>query len=481
MKWLLAISLASCACGASVGTASRGTARVEEPSARSAAVPAVRNDPFSLLTPLETRECPPGLPKMDSFMAGGGKWWARGVGVPALFGFEQPEPEQRIDSLLVQVAQLVTDDFALHAFERDVVVHGLRDGRELFRVALTPPPGRLKPAISPSVRGAATTDTDLALVVTGFRQSELVVVDRESGRERWRRPWSSDYGHVPAFAGGRALVRTDAGYAAWELGSGRELWSLPAPVPAERSFGPRVLGDAVALSELAAGGVTLVEARDGKPRCLLTASDPIQEVLTVGQTLVALTGSSEQHRARLVGFDLLTCRQRWSSEPFATDHGAVARVLGDHVLLTSHQQARIYDQEGKLVWHYGLDVETPLAFEAAQGAPRLAFLTSRVDERACRIVIFKPARQAPPLERLSLRGRVRWNGAPIAGTTVLAYGASATTDAEGRYELSLEARGSVLVTALTESPATSHVELTGAGQYEVDLHGEEVDECENCD
>jgi len=418
--------------------------------------------------------------RLVAFADAGDKWWLRDADGVRLFGLDRPGPERSLGSLMVQVADVYAFGLALKAFESVLIGTSLTDGSERFRVPLAAPAGptfpRFMPPTSSSVNAVSATETELAVILYSGT-TELLLLDRSSGAELWHAPWLGAASERPALGRGMVYVHDRDGYEAREARSGQRAWLVPAPFGVAASFGPRILGDALGVT-LRAGELTLLEMRSGEERCSLPASSLPSDALLVGKTLVVAMHAAEQAGSiRYAGFEPQTCRLLWTSASIETSNGAQQWPLRDHLLVVSDQQALIFDQQGALVWHFGLPGGEPLAFDEPGGLPRLA-LTNPAFTAPHLIGIFRPADAPPPLERVTVHGSVRWNDAPAADVRVVSYGVATRTDTAGRYELQFNARGNVVVSVADYAAATP-LPLTGQHEYTLDISGES--ECENCE
>jgi hypothetical protein len=96
------------------------------------------------------------------------------------------------------------------------------------------------------------------------------------------------------------------------------------------------------------------------------------------------------------------------------------------------------------------------------------------------VIVFGASSTEPPVEQLTVQGTITNDGAPAADVPVVAYGTETRTDSNGRYSMSLQARGSLRVAVLTPQPADGVIVLDGRRTYDLDI--EVVEECpEGCE
>lgn len=482
-SWQLAslFALALSGCG---GARTAEPLRAQAPAGALAAPSAVASvvpppDPFALLGVVEERDMPKSYSRIQPFAEDDSKWWLNEDGIPKLYGFGQAGPERVVNSLAVSVSSNRVHGLALHVYEFGLFATSLVDGKDVFKVPFPPPPApktrapaTLNYRLSPALIGASATNSELAIAVQTGLTEKLLVVDRSSGTLLWETAWKGAYNSKePALDAEAVYLRAAEGYEARAVRSGEVRWQSKVKPEWTPRWVPTLHRDAIAVT-LRRDEITLLDAKTGQERCSIPVQGEVQDAFSFGEQLVLTIGERGSSRAHLAAFESTVCRPRWLSPTLESPYGL--RVVHDHLLLRAGDRVVVLDQRGAIVWHYGIGTGDVLAFEMRDGAPRLAITSSYFAAHPLRI--FAPGAAADPLEEVAVHGRVTDDDEPAKNLEVYAYGAATRTDEQGKYQLSFQARGVVLVSVAQLGESHSFL-LTGKHDYEVDLHHT----CEDCE
>ncbi len=136
------------------------------------------------------------------------------------------------------------------------------------------------------------------LVVVGTAKAEVVALEADSGKERWRIPISGPVLSVPRIQGDRVVVQaSDNSLHGFDVHDGSRQWlyNIPLPVLTVRGSGAPIIIAGHVLAGFAGGKLSLLTLREGVPRWEVTVSppsgrselerivDPSAEPVTIGE------------------------------------------------------------------------------------------------------------------------------------------------------------------------------------------------------
>lgn len=330
-------------------------------------------------------------------------------------------------------------------------------------------------------------------IVTG--RFGVRALDRKTGADAWQanietysNPPALSLGGTVIFGGGRYGAPERQLVAVDEL-TGERRWARTLP-PSRRkqSYWPQTTmrGDDNRVVASAGDNVALVvSVQTGEVLAQLSLPGRLTDATLAGDTVIALVGSGDGYMesdATLVAYSLENGRELWRAHG---DDGGPLHVVGyPHVLhhaglvfFTAVGLARIYDaDDGALLWDWS--VGSP--GYGIPGVGEVALVALSTEDTTLHVAyatqagffLFGPAESPPPAETAVIHGQVLSSekARPVPGISVTCHGASAISDGQGNYQLTVRTRGTVVLTIGAGNHDRSRaLSLDGRGDYTQDL------------
>jgi outer membrane protein assembly factor BamB len=236
-----------------------------------------------------------------------------------------------------------------------VVALDARNGRQLWKVALPPAPGRPER----SVRLSGGIGAGEGLLFVGTDEGEVIALDPDKGGVQWRAQLSSEVLAPPLAQEGVLVVRTNDGrVAALDPANGNTLWSYSSTVPAltlrgsslplidrDRVFAGFANGKLVALG--LTSGEVLWESTVGVPE----GRSELERMVDIDADPVLVDGIiyTAAYQARLVALTSVAGSLLWSRD-LSTYQGMVA---GADALYLSDSDGKVFAvsrRTGAVLW-----------------------------------------------------------------------------------------------------------------------------------
>jgi outer membrane protein assembly factor BamB len=183
---------------------------------------------------------------------------------------------------------------------------------------------------------AITADDDGAFVLAG--DGDLLALDPESGRERWRAMAVRVFLYPPAVDRDTVVLSARDRFVAFERTSGKLRWEVPVTEEASAAALAGAGNEAIALLTTEAGTVTAVDARSGRTRWSVHHPGSVfaPPAVDPGTGIAAVTWH-DSDVPRLRALEFATGAVRWEAPIGASSSAA---VISDGVVVTGEGDAR---------------------------------------------------------------------------------------------------------------------------------------------